>query len=272
MKRFSIALVLASVVWSKITFAEQYFTGFGLSEPNYLISGFNSSSHNAPLSTEGNNRMKLRIGVYYRVLAFKEDRSGLYLSYNQNSFWKRADPGTPFLDNNYRPELSACLDILRWITGNEDLYIPKIKAFVSRESNWAKGSDYRGYDKIGGFLEIGQFGKTEYYASFGCWKDLNVSSNNKDIRNYAGDAQIRIGYWYFNTNRIVKWGTSLDLRFNLDNSDITSVATSVYFNPLAGKNWKWTPALMVEYYYGTAECLLYYKAKTNSIRVGIAFM
>lgn len=259
-------------VLSTLVFSERKTPGFCFCEPNYLLCALSGYDRYTPLSSGGKSRLKLRIGFHYRILSLKNDRSGLYLSYNQNSFWKESDPRKPFMDNNYRPELSACLDILKWLTGNENLYIPKIKATVSRESNWESGVKYRGWDKISGTVEIGEFGKSEYHCLFSYWKAFNISSNNYDIKKYAGNTQIKIGYWCFDSDRIVKWGASMDMRFSSDNPDINNIALSFYYNPLVGRKLKWIPSLMAEYYYGRAETLLYYKEKTNSIRVGIALM
>ncbi|GEM_PF-3524895 len=257
---------------STLGFSEQNEPGFGFSEPNYLLCVFSSSDRYVPLSYNGKSRLKLRIGFYYRIFSLKDDRSGLYLVYNQNSFWKEKDPRKPFMDNNYRPELSACLDMLKWFTGNESFYIPKIKASVSRESNWESGANYRGWDKISGILEIGEFGKTEYHCVFSLSKAFNVSSNNFDIRKYTGNAQIKIGYWCLAGDRAAKWGTSIDMRFSSDSPDINSVAFSIYYNPLVGRKLKWVPSFMVEYFNGSAESLLYYKERSNGVRVGIALM
>jgi len=253
-------------------FSEQKEPGFGFCEPNYLLCALSGSDRYAPLSFCGKSRLKFHIGFYYRILSLKNDRSGLYIGYNQNSFWKEKDPRRPFTDNNYRPELSACLDILKWLSGNESFYIPKIRVSVSRESNWESGANYRRWDKISSTLEIGEFGKTEYNCHFSYWKAFNISSNNPDIRKYTGNTQIKIGYWCFDADRVVKWGASMDMRFSSDNSDINSIAVSVYYNPLAGRKLKWTPSLMAEYFNGSAESLLNYKEKTNGIRVGIALM
>lgn len=68
------------------------------------------------------------------------------------------------------------------------------------------------------------------------------------------------------------WGASMDMRFSSNSPDINSIALSFYYNPLVGKKLKWIPSLMAEYFYGRAESLLYYKGRTNSIRVGIALM
>ncbi len=261
-----------SAVLSTLAFSEQNTLDFGLSEPNYLLSALSGSERYAPLLYGGKNNLKLRIGFYYRILSIKNDCSGLYLGYNQNSFWKGSDPRKPFLDNNYRPELTLCMDMLKWFTGNENLYIPKIKVTVSRESNWGSGANYRGWDKISGTLEIGEYGKTEYHCLFSFWKAFKISSNNHDIRKYAGNTQIKIGYWRLDGDRIAKWGTSMDMRFSSDSPDINSIALSICYNPLVGKKLKWIPSLMVEYFYGWAESLLYYKEKTNCIRVGLALM
>ncbi len=253
-------------------FSEQKATEFGFSEPNYFIYTLKNSDRFPSISAESQSRLKLHISLYYRILALKNERSGLYLGYNQNSFWKESDPRKPFMDNNFNPEISARFALLKWLTKNDNPYIPTIKASVSKESNWEKGTNYRGWNKVSGTLEIGQYGITEYHCSFGLWKPFNISSNNHDIRKYAGNMQIKMGYWHFDNYSIAKWGTSMDMRFGSDNTKINSIAISLFYNPLVGKNLKWIPSLMVQYYYGYAESLLYYKEKTNAIRIGIAFM
>lgn len=260
------------VMLSTLVFSEQKQPALSFCEPNYLLCALSGSDHYAPFSSNGKNRMKLHIGFNYRILSLKNDRSGLYLGYYQSLFWKEMDPRKPFIDNNIRPELSACLDMLKWFTGNENFYIPQIKATVSRESNWESGINYRGWDKIIGTMEIGEFGKTEYHCLFSYWKAFNVSSHNPDIQKYAGNTQIKIGYWCLDGDRVAKWGTSMDMRFSSNSPDINSIAVSVYYNPLVGRNLKWIPSFMVEYFYGWAESLLYYKERSNCIRVGIALM
>lgn len=271
MRRIIVVLIVLLASLIKNASSEDKLS-FGFTEPNYMISSLSSSQNHEPFSTAANSQLKFRLGFFYRLLALKEDRSGLYVSYTQNSFWKKADPGSPYLDNNFRPELYACFDILNWIERSEEPYLPKFKIALSRESNWVGGINNRSWDRLMGGWEIGQIGKTEYYGSFGLWKSFNLSSNNKDIRKYAGDAQITVGYWHFDNSCTVKWGGSMNMRFRMNNPDITSIVTSVFYNPLVGKNLKIIPALMVEYYYGYAECLMNYKAKTNSIRFGVAFM
>lgn len=272
MKSAQNALFWLFFTLSTFAFSEQKVKEFGFSEPNFFIYTLKSPNRFPSISAESKSRLKLHISLYYRILSLKNGRNGLYLIYNQNSFWKESDPRKPFLDNNYSPELSACFDLVKWITKNDNHYIPTIKASLSKESNWEKGTNYRGWNKISGTLEIGQYGITEYHCSFGFWKPFNISSYNHDIRKYAGNALIKMGYWNFDNYSIAKWGTSMEMRFGLDNTKINSIAISLFYNPLVGKNMKWIPSLMAQYYYGYTESLLYYKEKTKAIRIGIAFM
>lgn len=260
------------VAFSLDALAETEHLSTGFTEPNYLIAGTNSSHLYRPFNVGDGSQLKLRLGFYFSVFRLNDDRTGIYISYTQNSFWKKSDPGSPILDNNYRPELFTYLDFVRWFERNESYYLPKLKISISRESNWVSGVNNRSWDKASCGLEIGQFGKTEFYGSFKVWNAFNLSSYNSDIKEYCGDAQIVMGYWYFDRSSLVRWGVSMDMRFRLESSDITSIATSVYFNPVVGKHFKWIPALMAEYYHGTGECLLDYNKFTNAVRIGLAFM
>ncbi|NLE03062.1 MAG: phospholipase A [Fibrobacter sp.] len=244
---------------------------FGFSEPNlFIISPIRNVQTGSSFS-QNLYPAKFKIALYYKLLGSCQSRSGIYISYIQNSFLDIYNKNQLFYENNYLPSIYLRLDFTRWLEDNSELYAPTLKISCSRELNGRADSLNRFWDRITATLEFGEFGTTEFFGSFSYWKTIHVSKNSRDINRFAGDAEIRLGYWSRNNSNILKWGVSMDLCFGNRYQGFTSITTSLYYNPF-NSHFKFSPAFIAEYYRGTAECLRNYNNYVNSIRIGFALM
>ncbi|NLW31479.1 MAG: hypothetical protein GXY77_08500 [Fibrobacter sp.] len=260
-------LLLTSVILAQ-TYNSQ--SRFGLDEPNYIITGFGSdqSSGNGIL-TRKDNQVKFRLSVYYKLFGYGYGLSGLYLKYAQNSLINLWGHNAASYSNDMKPEIFTYLDLR---TEYDNIpYVPRFKAGLTHETNGLAGSAGQSWNKLTGALEIGENCLTDFFFSVSFWRGFGINENNSDIMDYAGNGAVKLAY-YHHKNDELAWGTSIDAHFRLRDATFTNVETSLYLNPFYGAGTSWAPMVMLQYYWGGAECLRNYSSKAHSLRLGLAFM
>jgi phospholipase A1 len=245
---------------------------FVFPETNYIITGFGpmKSSANDTNSEAHNNQVKFKISLAYKVFGSDSSQTGIYLRYTQNSFWNIYDQSFPFNDNNYKPELTAIFEPSQQAgCPPEPLFI----ASLIHESNGATGPADRGCDRFFTGIEFGRVQQGGLFVGFNLWATIHTNVNNKDLRMYAGDGEIKFGYFHYK-NDLMLWGFSNESKIRAHDIKFTSDELSFYYNPFRNfrSGLEWFPSIMVQYYSGTGENLRNYKVNSRALRIGFAFL
>lgn len=243
---------------------------FGIDEPNYIITGFGSGqSSGTGVLTREDNQVKSRISVYYKLFGYGYGLSGFYLKYAQNTMINLWGHNMAEYSNDMKPEIYTYLD-LRTEYDNTP-YVPRFKIGLLHETNAQTGDDSRNWNRLTGALEIGENCLTDFFLSISFWRGFGINENNKDIRDFAGNGAIKFAY-YHHKNDEMSWGTSVNAHFRMRDATFTNVETSLYLNPFYGAGTSWAPMILLQHYWGGAECLRNYSSKKHSLRLGLAFM
>ena len=250
----------------------QLLKRINFTESNYIITGLGSlkSSRDKSDSISHNNQVKFKISLAYKVFGSDSSQTGVYLGYTQNSFWNFYDNSYPFNDNNYKPELTVVLETSK----NKDTpFKPVLKVSLSHESNGIKGPRDRGWDRILGGIDFCRTQNGGLFGGVDLWATVHTNKNNSDIRMYAGDGVLKFGYFHLKNN-LMLWGISNNTKICLNNCKFTSNELALYGNPFRNLSscWRWLPSFMVQYFSGTGEYLLNYKAHSRSLRIGFVFL
>lgn len=272
-KVFRFAPLLLFAICASVRAEDGLVKSMGFLQPNYIITGIGTITNklNKDISPKDDNQVKFRISLYYRLFGLDSNRTGLYLGYTQNTIWNIKAPSSPFTDCDYQPEIYTCIDLADRGTLSYNPYAPFFRISLIHKSNGLDGERNRSLNTFKGALGIGEFGRSEFFSLLSLQHSFQLASNNKDYVNYYGNAEITLGHTHV-INNCVLIGNSITLRFLIDKPKITGLEGSLYLNPFVGKKIKWAPAFMIQYYNGTAESLIDYRSKTQSVRIGLAFL
>lgn len=247
---------------------------FDLRSPNYFITGFGSerSTDEPSLLAGRSNQVKFRINVNFRLADWRSTRTGLFLGYSQLSFWNIYDPSSPFLDNNYRPELfvyfdAGALERPAW-------YKPSLKLALAHESNGMAGERDRGWDRVIETIELGHPPDNRFFATLSLWQVLNRSAREDSYTRYLGNGSLGLHWRLPFVREMLRLGFSAVSRFIYGAPFVASLELSAYANPFSGfqTDIRWLPSFMVQYFVGTGENLLNYRTRSSALRLGIAFV
>ncbi|MFP4165477.1 MAG: phospholipase A [Chitinispirillaceae bacterium] len=260
--RVLVIVFLFSLVPLK-TVAETAAGKIFFTDPNYTLMGFGPR--------RGDCQLKFKIGLKYRIFGNERDGNGLYLSYIQHSFWQPFEESSPFLDNNYKPEIILNLGVLTRDWGS---FVPCSFLSYAHESNGGTEEDDRGWDRLIGGIVLRRENDSRFSGSLSVWKIVSRSPLNYDISRYAGDGELNLFCKILTRGDATLLGAGLVSRFRFGIPAITRTEISVYYNPFAGRKgqWCWVPFVVAQYYHGTAETLINYRSFSNVMRVGLAFM
>lgn len=248
---------------------------FNLGEPNYFISGFDFlSPHFAPL-TNNNNEVKFRIDIQYLIYGqIQNNETGIYIGFTQNSFWNLYKRGSPFYENNYKPEIFGYWDL----SSKKLPLIPSFKLSVTHESNGKDSLNSRGWNRVILRGDFGNLKNDRVYLSLSIWSInklglLSYEQTNSNITDYCGSGEIAIYYQpLFNGGDygLGHLGFRISSRYTFNQYLFRNMEAAMYINPFKSKYW--APSLMVQYFIGYGENLLDYNKFSNSIRVGLAII
>ncbi len=189
---------------------------------------------------------------------------GFHLAYTQTSFWDLRSASQPFEDTSYKPEfffLSPNLKV-SWATG---LFI---KTGFQHESN-GRGGDL---SRSTNFLYVKPIyihywpkHKLGLLISPKIWTYLiNDDVNNLDLNDYRGYFDLEIkggqadGFVLGSHFRYAKEGGSVELNLTYPLSQFIFKNLNLYFQ--------------IQYVNALAESLLYYKERTDALRIGFAIV
>lgn len=245
-----------------------------LSSPNYFISGFGSTGSGLGTSvlTADHNQVKFRIQVNYRLAGWTENKSGLYFGYTQLSFWRLYDEGRPFAGNSYSPALFVYYDPPRLLGPGK--YAPSLKLSLTHESNGLSEPRGRSWDRIIAGVEFGRPGLSAFSGELSAWYVLDAVPGRLSLRQNIGDGEVRLNWSPSDSLSAVRLAVSAAARFVCGDPYLANVELSVFVDPFnrLQSAFRWLPAFMAQYYYGTGEDLTHYTKRTSVLRFGVAFL
>ncbi|MEY4917205.1 MAG: hypothetical protein RL616_1118, partial [Verrucomicrobiota bacterium] len=227
-------------------------------EPMYFIAG--SQSPNA----------KFQISFAYQILnsdgrlarkvpALKR----LNLAYTQTSLWDLGADSAPFYDTSYQPEIFyawknvLCAQPTNWFELD-------LQGGLKHESNGKSGDDSRSVN-IGYLrptLTLGRDDGLQLTVQPRAWVNLGDLSNNSDLADYRGYADLRLvagwkrGLQFSTLGRMGQDGNHRSVQLDL------TYPTMKFFG-------SFSLYLDVQYFYGYGETLLGYNQESEALRVGL---
>ncbi len=227
-------------------------------EPMYFIAG--SQSPNA----------KFQISFAYQILnsdgrlARKVPAlKGLNLAYTQVSLWDLGADSAPFYDTSYQPEIFyawknvLCAQPTNWFELD-------LQGGLKHESNGKSGDDSRSVN-IGYLrptLTLGRDDGLQLTVQPRAWVNLGDLSNNSDLADYRGYADLRLvagwkrGLQFSALGRMGQDGNHRSVQLDL------TYPTMKFFG-------SFSLYLDVQYFYGYGETLLGYNQESEALRVGL---
>ncbi|MBD3241622.1 MAG: hypothetical protein GF331_13615 [Chitinivibrionales bacterium] len=244
-----------------------------LSSPNYFISGLGATGTglDVPVLADDHNQVKFQVQVNYRIAGWAETMSGFYFGYTQLSFWRLYDAGSPFDGNSYRPELFLYYEPPRLLGPGK--HAPALKLSLAHESNGLQRGAGRSWDRIIATAEFGQVGTSAFSGELSTWYVLDAT-DPLSFRENIGDGRVQLNWSPSDSLSAVRIALSAAARFVYGKPYVANVEVSLFVDPFnrLQSAFKWLPAFMAQYYYGTGESLTDYTRRTSVLRFGIAFL
>ncbi|WP_346726500.1 phospholipase A [Campylobacter mucosalis] len=187
--------------------------------------------------------------IFYDILGLKELVS---VAYSQTSWWQTAKSSTPFRESNYRPEIFVQIptkyDTLKWV-----------KFGFLHESNGKSGENSRSWNRVYLSSSLGFGG---FVIEPRIWTSVGDLDDNKDIKKYIGNADLKVGYKLGLHTLSAKFSSNL----HLDNTNRTSAQLDWIF-PLFSDMYGY-----ISYFNGYGDSLIDYNRHTNRIGIGFAIL
>ncbi|MCR4941935.1 MAG: phospholipase A [Campylobacter sp.] len=174
------------------------------------------------------------------------------VAYSQTSWWQTLKESSPFRESNYRPEIFITAPIN---FGYEPLRY--LKFGLIHESNGRDGENSRSWNR---FYFVANFQEGKLSIMPRIWTRVGDLSDNKNIRSYIGNADIKLKYRYG------KHGFEGMFRSNLhlDKTQRGAVQFGYLYEMFSGVN------LYLSYFNGYGESLIDYNRHTSKVGLGIA--
>lgn len=214
---------------------------------NYLIIGPEDSP------AAGNTTTKFQLSLKY------DTGANWYLAYGQRVYWDITRPSGPVLDMSFEPEI-----YYEWrprFAAAERWGLHQVYLGFGHESNGKRGADSRAWNRA--YAEP-QFRWGGLFLEPRVWIITSTDEQNRDIADYAGYADLVIGY---ETATGQRW--SLTGRQGAQHGSLR-LDLSLPAQALFPEN-RMRPRLYVQAWTGYGETLLYYDLRTTAIRLGIEF-
>jgi outer membrane phospholipase A len=258
----------------------EYFDMVGV---NYFIGNLNFGKGTAGRDPmEYSEQVKFRVAFDYEAIDLfwkrPNNETGLYLAYEQNSFWHLYDESAPFFDNNYKPGAFLHLAANDFPGARKALGLPTEAALAIRgslihESNGRDGPANRSWNRWVAGIHAGRPTVSLLAGSFDVWHAFGLAPENADLLDFAGRAGAELFVTPFhdsvgNTRTLVLHARS---RF-FGKDPITNVEANLYYGFPGLFGDIVTPSLMIQVFSGYAENLLTYDERRTTVRVGIAIV
>ena len=258
----------------------EYFDMVGV---NYFIGNLNLGKGTAGRDPmEYSEQVKFRVAFDYEAIDLfwrqPNNETGVYLAYEQNSFWHLYDESAPFFDNNYKPGAFLHLSVNDFPGARKALGLPTEAALAIRgslihESNGRDGPPNRAWNRWVASVHAGRPTVSLLAGSFQVWHAFGLAPENADLLDFAGRAGTELFVTPFhdsvgNTRTLVLHARS---RF-FGKDPITNVEANLYYGFPGLFGDIVTPSLMMQVFSGYAENLLTYDEPRTTFRVGIAIV
>jgi phospholipase A1 len=237
-------------------FFKEQISGY---EPMYFIAG--TKSPNA----------KFQISFAYQLLNNNSPLAesapalkGFHIAYTQTSLWDWNAPSAPFFDTTYRPEFFYSWENVTRAQPTNWFQLD-LQGGLEHQSNGKDGADSRSMN-IAYFqptLTIGRDDGLQLSLQPRAWAYLGSLSDNRDIANYIG---------YANLRTVIGWKRGLQLSA-LGQMGKEANRGSVQLDltyPTMKFFGSFSLYLDVQYFNGYGESLLGYNQRSDEVRIGFA--
>jgi outer membrane phospholipase A len=220
---------------------------FSTHRANYLIIG----PEDSPVA--GNTTSKFQLSLKY------DTGANWYLAYGQRVYWDITRPSSPVLDLSFEPEV-----YYEWrprFAAAEGWGLTVVHLGFGHESNGKRGLDSRAWNRA--YVEP-QFRWRGLFLEPRIWAITSTDDQNRDIADYAGYADLVVGYM---TRSGQRWSVTgrQGTQHGSVRLDLSLPAQSLV--PAS----RMRPYLYFQAWAGYGETLLYYDRRTTAFRVGIEF-
>jgi len=182
-----------------------------------------------------------------------------FFAYTQRSYWDLDSDSSPALDHNFEPET-----FFRWRPKFEAATrwgLDLVHLGIVHESNGRGGTESRAWNRV--YAEP-RFHWGDWFIEPKIWLIVSTEDQNRDIADYAGYADLVIGYKTTSQQRFTVTG-----RQGSQHGSVR-LDVSMPFSSLFPKK-RMHPYLYFQAWVGYGETLLYYNQRTTAYRFGIEF-
>ena len=220
---------------------------FSLYGPNYLIIG----PENSPVA--GNVTSKFQLSLKYGI------GSNWYLAYSQRVYWDITRDSEPILDLSVQPEVFYLWEPAA--DGASRLGLRYARVGFVHESNGKDGVNSRSWNRA--YLEP-HWRQDGLFLKPRVWAILDRDTENRDIADYRGYADLVFGYETASRQRFTITG-----RHGSKHGSVQLDAGLPLQSLWANGNMR--PWLYIQGWAGYGETLLYYNVRTYALRIGLEF-
>lgn len=218
-----------------------------------------------PTDTRADWLDRMRLGLVNDLF------QGIHFGYTQQSFWEIGASSSPFEDHNFNPEMFY--RIAPDLFSGDSLQIGYWHSSNGRDEDFSRSLD-RPYVQAEKKLDGGK-----YTARVRGWTIRNESSDNEDIEDYIGYADLSLVYLVKpeNPEKSMRFRVTGRLGEDTDHSAVEIMASCPWFKLKEalgfskGEKLNLNPQITVMFWDGYGESLLKYNEDNTSFRVGLWF-
>lgn len=215
---------------------------------------------------------KFQFSFKYRLLTFLDRRDGIWpetlqFGYTQRSLWDLEGDSSPFFDTSYMPEVF--FESLAPMRDEAPGWFGFLgyQAGFRHESNGRDGPISRSLNQVylRGVFAIGPLDGWHLLVLPEVYDYVSDLSDNPDIKDYRGYAQLRLAFGRNDGPTLMLTGTAgRDFEHRSLQADLTFPVQTPFLD--------FETYLMVQYFRGYGESLLTYREESETIRAGLSFV
>jgi outer membrane phospholipase A len=220
---------------------------FSTHRANYLVLGPEHSPY------VGNVTSKFQLSLKY------DTGANWFFAYTQRSYWDINSDSSPAVDHNFEPEM-----FYRWRPKFESAAqwgLGFVHFGILHQSNGRSGADSRAWNRA--YAEP-RFHWDGWFFEPKVWVITSTEDQNRDIADYAGYADVVVGYETTTHQRYTLTGRQGSQHGSVQ-FDVSMPLSSLF------PKKRMRPYLYFQAWAGYGETLLYYNQRTTAYRFGIEF-
>ena len=247
---------------------------FVLEEPSYFAIGAGTRKWGTPNSflTDPGNQAKFRLALRMLILPLTEQGDGFYFLFTEEALWNPFDGRSASLDNRYTPEFIGW-----WNNGIGQKgmwYRPAVGLSYTHQSNGLMGDMSRSWNRAMLRFAFGDVNNAPLLLTLKSWLSFSVDHRMPDLEDYVGEGEVLlIVQPLMRSQGLGADVLGLSLRSGITSTRRTfsNLEATLTCNAAALFHWPIStmPILMLQYFVGRGESLLYYKRDTHSLRIGL---